>query len=145
MIIAELHEIRVVCSDDALLMAFGQATTTSSSASRYTATRSILLTWLHDECDNQDALELIRDVYILSNIQDGVLLMKIVAQFLVKKADRALLVLLQHLAATSSQQQQQLKCLLYHHVVMDVVRKLAEVMVIAQDSFKQVHLLKSIH
>lgn len=116
---AECTEIRLVTSEDALSAALGltigPGTMTITPSGSASACRSLLLTWLRDEAESEDALELGRDVYLLSlpsagsQPVDSALLLKI-AQALLGRGrgqdrPRALLVMLQQLWATGRLQE----------------------------------------
>eukprot|EP01039_Chlorochromonas_danica_P001134 gene1134-1238_t len=135
--LAELQEIRVVCSEESLASALSLSSLSTSTGSvdsrlAQSSAQSILLTWLHDESDHEDALELVRDLYILSGLSDSLLLMKIIQKLLLRKQHRALLILLQEL-----QLQHRLSDVICSSKAEEIQHLLLAMMHSAHESFQQ--------
>jgi hypothetical protein len=75
--LSELHDSRILCSEENLALALGvidviapeSATnmTHQKTIHGYSDPRQLIMTWLHDESDNIDAIELARDVLLCSS------------------------------------------------------------------------------
>eukprot|EP00981_Chlorochromonas_danica_P007566 scaffold1794_cov162-Ochromonas_danica.AAC.2 len=132
-----LQEIRVVCSEESLASALSLSSLSTSTGSvdsrlAQSSAQSILLTWLHDESDHEDALELVRDLYILSGLSDSLLLVKIIQKLLLRKQHRALLILLQEL-----QLQHRLSDVICSSKAEEIQHLLLAMMHSAHESFQQ--------
>lgn len=99
----------------------------------WTSTRSILLTWLHDERNHAEALELVRDLYVVSGIMDESLLHKLVKQLMAMQQYRALWVLLHHLDRT----QRMTELVFYSDGVLSTQQVLLSMLSGAYDCFSQ--------
>lgn len=96
--LAEMHEIRLTTSDEALMNGLGlqiidepNKVLQEMNDVRSLNTRAIIMTWLHDEGEHDDVVELARDVFFLSPQQDWQVMIKLLKHMAEHDMKRVLL------------------------------------------------------
>lgn len=94
--LAEMQEIRLTTSEESLLEALGlmmdgnQLSKLVNDSLSLAHCRSLIMTWIHDESDQLDVIELSKDLYNISKLQDLDVLIRLLQKMLERKYARTL-------------------------------------------------------
>jgi hypothetical protein len=140
--LSELQEIRLTTSEESLLesMSFNflDSLLLVSSKKDSIHFRSLVLTWIHDEGNQVDVVELARDLFVLTNSSDVEVLHKIIQQMLTANFGRTLYSTLDSIYQLSVQHYQYL---LHSTLSRDILNSLGSLLICTSERLMQVIVL----